>query len=176
MFNQRHLHRFYKQGEIDVCLSCGKERASKLKSKTRKPLNQHAKTDTEECKVRIQAILRDIVIIRDKHCVYGTHPEATPCDETVMQCDHLVSRARPHLYHDTENVVLVCKKHHGWKSAFGNANKEIYDRRIQEVISKERWAALKDKEKLSPAPYSIKEWLEIEVKLVDELEKLLKIK
>src|SRR3990167_7195154 len=114
-----HLHKFLKISgkEIEACVQCGKERAPQLKPrKPRKPLNQHAKTDTAECKVRIQAILRDIVIIRDKHCVYGTHPEATPCDETVMQCDHLVSRARPHLYHDTEDVVLVCKKHHGWKS------------------------------------------------------------
>jgi len=130
-------------------------------------LRQTGKSPIAIIKKRIQEILRGIVIIRDKNCVYGQHPEATPCDPSVMQCDHLESRARTSTYADSDACVLVCKKHHGWKS-FAQGNKEVYDRRVREVIGEERWNRIKEKGKKVVHRVE-KEWLEIEIALVDEL-------
>jgi hypothetical protein len=140
----------------------------------RTPLRTKGSSPIAQCKTRIQDILRRIVIRRDKVCVYGMHPDATPCDPTVLQCDHLEGRSNPRTYHESKACILVCKKHHGWKS-FSSANKEVYDRRVKEIIGEERWQWIQetaqDKKDL---PYSEKQWLAIEQKLIEEYKSTMK--
>lgn len=131
-------------------------------------LRRQSDSPVAKIKRRIQATLREICIIRDKTCVYGRHPEASPCDPSVLQCDHLESRARTSTYADPDACVLVCKKHHGWKSFYAG-NKEIYDRRIREVIGEERWNRIQEKGRQIVQRVE-SDWLKAEKELVDQLE------
>ena len=137
-------------------------------------LSRRGKSPIAECKQRIQKILREICLLRDKECILANVPGFT-CNgyrndgSLIYQADHLITRSRPHLYHDIENVVLICRGHHGgWKK--NNPNE--YDRIVRGIVGEERWQRLQEKNKLSPAPYSEREWLKIEKDLVGELAKL----
>jgi hypothetical protein len=66
------------------------------------PLRSNGKSETAKCKVRIQALLRELALLRDGGCVLsdlgGTgdipycHSQSTKDGHMVLQCDHLNSR------------------------------------------------------------------------------------
>ena len=91
------------------------------------------KEDTAQTvKDRIQAILRQIAIIRDGGCVLAPFQgkDGIPhCNgyrkdgELVLQYDHLNSRGFNVSYADARLGVIICKGHHGWKHMTDNNKK-----------------------------------------------------
>ena len=77
---------------------------------------------TKEIKDEIQALLRQIVIIRDKGCWLKNYPEAGACggyrkDGTIiLQAEHLHTRSNSASFADHRLVICICKRHHiYWK-------------------------------------------------------------
>lgn len=75
-------------------------------------MRQNAKTPSAQSKVRIQALLRQIAIKRDKTCVLRA---IRHCNDEVLQYDHLITRANSATYADPRLGVLLCRSCHGWK-------------------------------------------------------------
>ena len=126
------------------------------------------KTEAQKIKVRIQALLRDIVIARDKGCILR---QVMRCGgevgECVLQADHLITRANSATYGDTRLVVCVCKNCHGWK----HWHKEDYDILVKTLLSKERVALWDLKQLDSHRPQKM-DWKLVEIALKEELKSL----
>jgi hypothetical protein len=94
------------------------------------------KSEVSEIKRDIQALLREIVIKRDKKCQRCGVASETP--NVVFQCDHLLSRAHSATFADSRLCVLLCRPCHGWKSLGSNLRKAQYDHLIKLSLSKDR--------------------------------------
>lgn len=98
---------------------------------------------TAELKEEIQDLVRDIVILRDKGCIFQNE-KGHICTgfakdgHLILQADHLLSRGNSATFADTRLIVCVCKGIHGWKSLGNNLRKAEYDERVAKLISKER--------------------------------------
>jgi len=105
-------------------------------------------------KTEIQALLREIAILRDGGCVLRDVPKTwiTKCrgtvdiphcngynknGEYVLQFDHLNSRRFNVSFANPDLGVCVCRGHHGWKKW----NEEIYNEIIRTIIGPERCAS-----------------------------------
>jgi hypothetical protein len=117
-----------------------------FKQKIGKPMRRTrlrvAGTSTvSQIKRDIQALLREIVILRDKKCIlYGikcNHEYGVNDDGIVWQAEHLIERSNSATYGDTRLVVLVCKNCHGWKH-FKKSNHDQYDKWVKTKLSPER--------------------------------------
>ena len=112
-----------------------------FKLKPRKPLKRTrirvaGKSTTSELKAEIQALLRQIVILRDGGCWLRHSPESGACGgyrkdgELILQAEHLHTRANASSFSDSRLVVCICQRHHiYWKpqhSARYNALAEDY--------------------------------------------------
>lgn len=95
-------------------------------------------SDTAEDKRRIQFLLREIVIERDKVCQRCGIEYGTP--RVVFQCDHLISRSNSATYADSRLCVLLCQPCHAWKSLGSNLRKAQYDHEMKAKLPKERVA------------------------------------
>ena len=101
-----------------------------------------------EQKREIQALLREIVILRDGGCILRDVPDylfgQPPCNgyrkdgELILQADHLISRENSATYADSRLVVCVCKGHHGWKSVGNNIRKKQYDTIVRKLLTEDR--------------------------------------
>ncbi len=112
------------------------------KQMKRSRLNMRGKSDTSVLKDRIQFLLREIVMLRDKKCIlHGLrcYHAVGISEGIVWQAEHLIERSNSATYADTRLVVLVCKNCHGWKH-FKDSNKEQYDEWVKTKLSKERIA------------------------------------
>ncbi len=120
----------------------GFARTAKLKPKTRK-VRVAGQETAKELKKDIQAILREIVMLRDKKCIlYGikcNHEIGVNDEGIVWQAEHLVERSNSATYADLKLVVLVCKNCHGWKH-FTKSNHDQYDRWVKTKLSPDRVA------------------------------------
>ena len=137
-------------------------------------LCKKSKSPVSLCKTRIQALLRELAIKRDKVCVLSHYLEAGGCGgyrkdgELVTQAEHLISRSRSISFSDMRNIVLLCKNHHlFWKPH----NSRLYWELIEIIIGKKRWDWLK-KVEADTRPYKMN-WALEEMALTQEL-KLLK--
>lgn len=71
-----------------------------------------------ELKRDIQALLREIVIIRDGGCILRHYPGTGACGgyrkdgELILQAEHLHTRGNAGSYADHRLVVCLCKRHH----------------------------------------------------------------
>ncbi len=97
-----------------------------------KRLRVVGKSDTATIKKEIQAVLRQIVMKRDKGCILrmercGRELEAPG---VVWQADHLITRANSATYADSRLVVCVCSGCHFWKKY----HKEQYDAMVKEIL------------------------------------------
>lgn len=124
-------------------------------------------------KERIQALLREIVIIRDGGCIFREYSIAGNCGgyrndgELVLQYDHLNSRTYAISYSDFRLGVCVCKRHHiFWKKQ----NSSLYDKLVRKHIGKER-SDLLDRTIMDKRAYHIN-WQFEEAYLKQELRKL----
>lgn len=108
----------------------------------RTPLAKKGKSDTAKIKDDIQALLRSIVILRDRGCVVGSirdcgNQQYNP--EAVYQAEHLIERSDSATYADPRLVVCVCKSCHYWKH-IKKSNHDAYDAMIKQLIEPERVA------------------------------------
>jgi len=103
----------------------------------RTPLRRKSKSASALLKDKIQALVREIVMKRDGGCVLR---EKRHCGAVlglpghVYQADHLITRAHTATYADTELIVCLCKRCHGWK----HWNKEAYDVLVKTVLPERR--------------------------------------
>jgi hypothetical protein len=102
-------------------------------------LRLQSHSETAEIKREIQAVAREIVIIRDGGCVLrhvrrcGGEPGFA-----VLQADHLVTRSNSATYADTRLIVCICKSCHQWKSTGTNQDKAVYDVMVKRTLSRSR--------------------------------------
>lgn len=98
--------------------------------------------DTAVLKKEIQYLVREIVILRDKGCIFKQEQGhicsgyGSKSGQLVLQADHLLSRANSATFADTRLIVCVCKGIHGWKSVGNNLRKAEYDERIKKLLPK----------------------------------------
>jgi hypothetical protein len=117
----------------------------------RTPLKKKSTSPTAQIKGNIQALLREIVIIRDGCCILRDLPariryfyEVPDCNgyrkdgELILQADHLITRENNATYADSRLVVCVCQGHHGWKSIAGNMRKPQYDAIVRVLLPPSR--------------------------------------
>ncbi len=98
------------------------------------PLRVKGHSETTDIKQEIQDTLRAIVIARDGTCILRG---IRHCSDTVLQADHLITRANSATYADTRLVVCLCRScHGGWKKW----NEKQYDALVKTLISPERVA------------------------------------
>src|ERR1035437_8265071 len=96
-----------------------------------------------ELKTEIQAILRQIVIIRDGGCWLRHYSQSGACsgyrnDGTlILQAEHLHTRASAQSFSDSRLVVCICRHHHiHWKPQ----HSAEYNDLAEQFIRKERSA------------------------------------
>lgn len=98
-------------------------------------------SETSVLKEQIQAILRQIVILRDGGCILRDYPETGKCGPymkkgLVLQAEHLNGRSRSISFADSRNLVCLCQRHHiYWKPQ----NSQRYWEIIEEQIGPKRW-------------------------------------
>lgn len=140
------------------------------KSLKKSVLSKLGKSPTAATKREIQAVLRDIVIIRDKGCILRSKRlcggEIGFC---VLQADHLITRGNSATYGDSRLVVCVCKGCHAWKSCGNNLNKAEYDALVRTILSPERVALWDMAEADRHRPYKA-DWTLVLLALQRELE------
>jgi hypothetical protein len=143
----------------------------------RTPLRRSSKSPTALCKIRIQALLREIAILRDGGCVLRNFIEAGVCGgygpksgKLILQAEHLNTRERNISFGDMRNIVCLCQRHHGY---FKQQNGALYWDLIRRHIGEERWAWLQrviaDRKTY---PMGIYEWQKVELALRAELKSL----
>lgn len=138
--------------------------------------HRKSKSPVTQCKDRIQSVLREIAIKTYGKCVLSKYRETGVCGprrkdgQIIVQAEHLVSRARSVSYADMRNIVLLCKRHHGyWKTQ----NSRRYWEIIEEIIGPERWKWIKKVEADQRGyNFQLYDWEKLEIGLRDELKKL----
>lgn len=116
-----------------------------FKKKATKPmkrskLKMRGTSDVSVLKDRIQFLLREIVMKRDKKCIlHGLrcYHAVGLSEGIVWQAEHLIERSNSATFADTRLVVLVCKNCHGWKH-FKKSNHDQYDEWVKSKLPKER--------------------------------------
>lgn len=145
-------------------------------------LSAFSKSETATLKREIQALLREIVIIRDGGCIFRNlyYADFPQCGgyrndgQIILQGDHLITRASSATYADSRLVVCVCKAHHGWKSVGANRRKAQYDEIVKTLISPERvalWEAC-ERDSWRPTRNFSMDWVLAKLALEKELEEL----
>ena len=140
-------------------------------------LAKKGKSETAIIKRRIQALVREIVIVRDGGCILRNVDGITPCSsqETkdghlVLQADHLVTRGKNVGFAETRLIICLCEGHHLAKTF---KMKEEYEGYIRHLIGPERaklWDDTKNDRKIYPM--GAHEWGNVELALKQELKKL----
>lgn len=107
-------------------------------------------SDSAALKREIQALLREIVILRDGGCWLRHYPEAGACGgyrkdgQLILQAEHLHTRARAASFSDSRLVVCICKRHHiFWKPQ----HSAVYNELAEAFIGPERtklWRAVRE--------------------------------
>ena len=137
-------YNFYTKSKKPLKRSGFKQKLTIPMKRTRLRLVGHS--ETSDIKVEIQAMLRQIAILRDKGCILKKYPETGQCGgytkkgELILQAEHLESRAKSISFADMRNIVCLCRHHHShWKPQHSKLYWEI----IEKHIGKERWSWLK---------------------------------
>ena len=91
---------------------------------------------TAQDKKEIQRLVREIVIKRDQGCVLRRLRNCGgEIGQSVLQADHLITRANSSTYADTRLIVCLCKACHG---GFKQWHEKEYESLVKKVISQER--------------------------------------
>lgn len=108
----------------------------------RSKLRLVGKSSSTDLKKEIQALLREIGIIRDGGCVLRHYPVSGKCGgyrndgNLILQAEHLNSRSNTATFGDMRNIVILCQRHHIY---FKPQSSSIYWELIERHIGKERW-------------------------------------
>lgn len=101
-----------------------------------------------QTKQRIQAKLRDIVILRDGGCILRVVLGSCP---GPLQAEHLISRTNSATFADTRNIVCLCQYHHiFWKPQHSRLYWELIEQHVGPTIW--NWIKLAEADK---SPYKI---------------------
>lgn len=140
----------------------------------RSPIRKKSNSPEALCKERIQALCRQIGLIRDKGCVMRFYPESGACGGyrkdggIIYQFDHLNSRIHAVSFGDPRLGVILCQRHHiYWKPQEPNLFISIVRKHIGPVR-----AALLDKVQLHRWIPQKMDWKLVELGLIQELKKL----
>lgn len=141
--------------------------------KSRVAIQRISKNPLAQTKKRIQALLREICLLRDKQCVlrFARCGRVVGDEGVVWQADHLISRANSATYGDSRLVVLVCRDCHAWKSLGSNLRKGQYDDLVKRILPKERVALWGIAEASAHRPFKA-DWVLVEMSLIQELKVL----
>lgn len=93
-----------------------------------------ALNESAQLKKEIQRLVRAIVIARDKGCILRSRRY---CEDTVLQADHLITRANSATFADTRLIVCLCRSCHG---GFKKWHQKEYDALVKTILSPERVA------------------------------------
>jgi hypothetical protein len=154
-----------------------------FKPKPRKPLRRTklrvvGKSDTADLKKDIQAVLREIVILRDGGCfLRHFQNEITPkyrnCGgyrndgQLILQAEHLHSRGNANSFSDSRLVVCCCQRHHiYYKPEFSDEYNDLAKKYIGKTNT-----ALWQRVKEDRSPHKVDLKLEL-LALQSELKKL----
>lgn len=143
--------------------------------KRKAPLRVKGISDTATIKDEIQALLREIVMLRDGQCILAdircNHIVGMP--GVVFQAEHLIERSNSATYADSRLVVCVCRDCHGWKH-FKKSNHDLYDVLVKQRISPERVALWEkcDANSWRPQRTSATDWKLTLIALKQELRQL----
>lgn len=143
-------------------------------AKPRTALRKKGKSKLSKTKDRIQALVRQIVMARDKGCVLRDIRHCGAILGTtghVFQADHLITRSNSATFADTRLIVCVCKSCHGWKSLGSNLRKKQYDDLVRSILPKDR-VDLWDRAENDSWRATKMDWALEEVALKKELEKI----
>ena len=99
-----------------------------------------------ELKREIQAILREIVILRDGGCILRNYeneltPQYRQCGgyrqdgELILQAEHLHSRSNANSFSDSRLVICLCQRHHIY---YKPQHADEYYRLVKKHIGKTR--------------------------------------
>lgn len=141
------------------------------------PLNKIGKSEVTKCKLRIQALLRKMAIIRDGGCILRHYEEAGQCGgygkvsgELILQAEHLNTRERNISFGDMRNIVCLCQHHHGY---FKPQYSLIYWDLVRRHIGEDRWAwlqrVIKDRKSY---PMGLWDWGKVEAALKQDLDQI----
>lgn len=90
---------------------------------------------TSQLKDDIQGLVRQIVMKRDGGCILRKIRHCGgELGETVIQADHLITRANSATYSDTRLIVCLCRACHGWK----HWHEKEYDSLVKTILLKDR--------------------------------------
>jgi hypothetical protein len=96
-------------------------------------LRLQSHSETAELKREIQAVAREIVMLRDGGCILRSIRRCNGVPGlAVLQADHLITRSNNATYADTRLIVCVCRPRHAWKSLGNNQRKAEYNQRKAE--------------------------------------------
>lgn len=132
-----------------------------------KYISKIGKSPSAVIKRRIQALVRQIAIIRDGGCILRDAGVGN-CS-TTLQGEHLITRQNSATFGDMRNIVCLCSTHHiFWKPQHSRRYWEL----IEERIGKKRWSWLK----LAEADHSTHkpDWKIVEIVLQNEFEAIKK--
>lgn len=138
----------------------------------RATLQKKSKSEVTQCKDRIQALLRQIVMKRDGGCVLRHFLDRMPsrfvtCND-VLQAEHLNTRSHSVSYGDTRNVVCLCSKHH---IQFKPQHSQLYWEMIEEHLKGEKWDWYKRaRDDHRTYRFTLWDWNKVEMGLQKELE------
>lgn len=149
----------------------------------RTQLSKVGKSPVAVTKRHIQALLREIVILRDQGCILRnvrncggeagyTFLDGGKIGKVVLQADHLITRSNSATYGDSRLVVCLCRPCHG---GYKQWHKPEYDALVRTLISKER-VALWDRCQNDSWRVSKMDWKLVELALEKELACLLQTK
>jgi len=126
---------------------------------------------TAQLKDDIQHLVREIVMIRDGGCILRKYRHCGgELGETVIQADHLVTRANSATYADTRLIVCLCRGCHGWK----HWHEKEYDSLVKSILPKDRVELWDKCQKEHEAHMTHKmDWAIEKLALEQELKKLL---
>lgn len=153
-----------------------------FKLKSRKPLRRTklrlvGKSTTTQDKIEIQALLREIAILRDGGCIFRDFPESGRCGgyrkdgELILQFDHLNSRVHSISYGDSRLGICACQRHHiFWKKQ----EPDLYMKMARKNIGTIR-SYLLDRVQADRRPYKA-DWKLVIIGLKQELAKLREFK
>lgn len=130
---------------------------------------------TKDLKKDIQALVREIAILRDGGCVLRHYPEAGRCGwlrkdgQLILQAEHLITRGNSSTYGDMRNIVCLCAYHHTF---FKPRYSKLYWDLIQKHLGEKRWKWFELAESDKKA-YKV-DWKLVKIALTQELEKMKK--
>lgn len=158
----------YQEALEKACIKASKALATSKTPLRRTKLRIAGHSTTKELRDEIQAVLRQIVIIKDGGCFLRNYtdritPQYRNCGgyrkdgELILQAEHLHSRSNANSFSDPRLIVCCCQRHHIYYKAQHSAE---YNELAREYIGQER-AKLWDRVKNDHKPYKVDLKLEL---------------